>query len=117
MNEPIPIGVTIREKYAPAMEIMEQAEATAYWNRLVEHNLFSCAAEGIARTGEEAESHERANLGYYAGYYGTDVQGRVERLFLAVHPVFGSVAREPQMTTEEVLQSGMKMAQEARDRE
>lgn len=107
----IPLHVTIGDKYRPAMEITEQADADAYWKRMVEHNMACAAAEGKHQTREEAERIERGNVGYFAGYYGLETQERVERLFMAVHPVFGSV-KGPQMTAEEILHAGMNMAKE-----
>jgi hypothetical protein len=37
-----------------------------------------------------AEQIERVNLGYYSGYYDHETMKRVERLFLAPHPILGS---------------------------
>ena len=55
-------GITINEKYGPAMKMTEQAEADAYFEECVQH----CMSFG--RTREEAEKIERGNLGYYGGY-------------------------------------------------
>lgn len=86
MRPKLPEKITIREKYAPAMEITDQAEADAYFVACVEHTM---AGGGVNR--QEAERIERINLGYYSGYYNLEVMARVQRLFLCTHPVFGPV--------------------------
>jgi hypothetical protein len=85
MEKPnFPDVLTIGEKYGPAMELTEQADADLYFEACVEHQM---RAGGYPRA--EAEAIERANLGYYAGYYTREIQVRVERLFRCAHPVFG----------------------------
>lgn len=80
-----PDKITIGDKYGPAMAITDGAEAKAYFRRCVRHTMrFN--QEDVA----DAERIERINLGYYAGYYDHETRRRVERLFLAKHPVFGS---------------------------
>jgi hypothetical protein len=79
---PFPERVAIGEKYGPAMEITEQADADAYFARCVEHSM-----RALGLTPEQAESLERQNLGYYSGYYGHETMQRVARLFRAEHPV------------------------------
>jgi hypothetical protein len=86
-----PRRITIGAKYGPAMEIAEQAEADAYFERCVLHTLLYWDGEGPV-TREKAEALERTNLGYYAGYYGTETRARVERLFKCAHPYFGTIA-------------------------
>jgi hypothetical protein len=83
-----PANITSGEKYGPAMQITDQAEADAYFEKCVQHMM----ARGRSR--EEAEQIERSNLGYYAGYYDTETRERVERLFRCAHPVFGRIASE-----------------------
>ena len=68
----LPERITIGDKYTPAMHITDQAEADAYFEQLVAHGM----REGISR--EIAEKIERANLGYFAGYYSHEVRARVE---------------------------------------
>lgn len=80
--------MTIGERYGPAMEITEQADADAYFEKLIQHNLDKWATDR-----EEAEAAERRNLGYYAGYYNAETRARVEQLFSCSHPVFGEVKR------------------------
>ncbi len=77
---------TIGEAYGPAMKITDAKEAAAYFEELVAENM----THGNSR--EEAESIERSNLGYYAGYYDNETSLRVEKLFGCAHPVFGPAA-------------------------
>ena len=60
---------TIGEKYKPAMEITDPQEAARYFEECVAHAM----SFGADRT--EAERIERANLGYFAGYYSSDTRG------------------------------------------
>jgi len=101
-------NVTIGEKYGPAMEIKTQKEADRYFEECVQHHM----SFGVAR--KEAERMERVNLGYFAGYYDTKTRIRVEKLFKCIHPIFGS-AEQGTPTTEEALQTGIKMGKEWKD--
>lgn len=96
--------ITFGEKYDPAMQIMEQDEADAYFEECVKHTM------AFGRTREVAEAVERSNLGYYAGYYCAETRERVERLFRCSHPVFGSIAHRGEPTAEEALQAGLDAA-------
>lgn len=81
-------NITIGEKYGPAMEIKDQSAADAYFKELVAHCM------GFGKSYQEAQSIERRNLGYYAGYYSNETRERVERLFNCSHPIFGSIVRK-----------------------
>ena len=96
--------ITIGEKYGPAMKITDQAEADAYFEQCVQHNM----AHGKDR--EAAEKIERNNLGYFAGYYDHETRERVERLFRCAHPIFGSVSANGAPTPEQALQAGKAAA-------
>lgn len=97
-------GQTIEEMYGPAMEITDQAEADAYFEKLViyEMNYHNMRREG-------AERIQRENLGYYAGFYSAETRERVERLFKCEHPVFGKISEKGQPTPEEAYQTGLKL--------
>lgn len=82
-------STTHGEKYGPAMEITDQAAADAYFEECVKHTL-SHHKPPITR--QQAESIERQNLGYFAGYYSSETRERVERLFKCAHPFFGPIA-------------------------
>ena len=100
--------ISIGEKYGPAMEITEQADADAYFEECVRHSM-----EHFGKTRTEAEELERTNLGYYAGYYGSETRDRVERLYACSHPVFGKLAEHGEPTAEEAFDAGRRMANEA----
>lgn len=95
--------ITIGDKYKPAMEITDQAEADAYFEQCVAH------AMSFGKTREEAEKTERANLGYFAGYYSHETRERVERLYRCAHPIFGSIQASGPPTSEQALQTGLAM--------
>lgn len=99
--------ITIRDKYEPAMKITDQAEADAYFEVCVEHNMSFGE-----HTREEGEKVERINLGYYAGYYNHETRLRVERLFHCAHPMFGKAAAGTP-TPEEAFEMGHRQAKGA----
>jgi hypothetical protein len=75
---PMNVNITIGEKYGPAMEITDQAEADAYFERCVQHTM------SYGKSRDEAEAIERINFGYYSGYYNVETMTRVNRLFQSV---------------------------------
>lgn len=97
-------GVTIQDKYGPAMFIEDQTEADLYFDACVRHSM---AVAQITR--EQAEEIERANLGYFAGYYGDDIRARVERVFKCAHPIFGPIATRGKSTVEQALEAGIEL--------
>lgn len=109
MAEPLPQKITLGDKYGPAMEITEQAKADEYFELLVAHAM----SHGSTR--EEAEKLERANLGYFAGYYSNETRRRVEELFQCSHPIFGKIAKVGAPTCEEALQMGIDLGRAVRD--
>ena len=80
-NEKLPKVITVGDKYKPAMEIVDQSKADAYFEKCVAHQMEF----GYSR--DEAVSIELKNLGYFAGYYSADVQDRVRRLYHSPHPI------------------------------
>ncbi len=102
-TEEFPHDVKYGDKYGPAMEITEQADADAYFDKCVRHMM----SRGKTRT--EAEKTERGNLGYYAGYYSAETGARVERLFCCQHPVFGSIEVNGPPTPEQALEAGFNI--------
>lgn len=60
---------------------------------------------------DEALAMQRSNLGYLSGYCDVDTQRRFERVFGAVHPVFGRVdgPDEPK-TAAETFEMGRRLA-------
>ncbi len=76
---------SLGEIYGPAMELETQEEADAYFEQLVGHRLRRDAVDR-----EAAETIERNNLAYYAGYCSHETRLRVEKLFSCTHPVLGA---------------------------
>lgn len=97
--------ITYGAKYGPAMSITSQADADAYFEQCVQHQM---RIGGVQRS--EAEAIERQNLGYWAGYYSLDIRRRVEKLFASKHPLFGGVD-EAVFTPSEILEMGKRMAE------
>jgi len=97
---------TFAKLYEPAMAITDPDRATEYFDALVRRT------RRMGQSLEEAESIQRFNLGYYAGYYSHDVQERVERLFGAVHPIFGS-SLDPNnaITPEKAFEMGQQLGE------
>jgi len=97
----LPDELTYGEKYEPAMKITNQEEAVLYFEICVEH----CMRHG--KTREEAEKIERANIGYWAGYYDRETAARVYEVFDFDHPLFGAINNWP--TPEEAFAMGKKI--------
>jgi hypothetical protein len=108
-EEELAAGITMGDKYGPAMEIEDQAEADAYFNKLVNHALRT----GGVSCYDEAVRMERANLGYFAGYFDYQTRERVERLFKCAHPFFGSIAEKGEPSPDEAFRLGKLAGQEA----
>lgn len=102
---PFPADITTGAKYDPAMVIANQAAADAYFERCVEHQM---RAGGVDR--ERAVEIEKANLGYWAGYYDNETRARVERLFKCAHPVFGAIAERGAPSPEDCVAAGFNLA-------
>jgi len=105
LPERLPDETTLGEKYKPAMSIMDQATADEYFEVLVEHTMRIAGKSRV-----EAESIERKNLGYVAGYYGHEVRLRVEKLFMCQHPMLGR-ASDGRPTPEEAFDAGVRWAE------
>jgi len=95
---------TIGEMYRPAMDIETEEEAQEYFQALVDYSV-----QRHGHSLAEAARVERANLGYFAGYYDHDTRLRVERLFSCQHPMFGA-AKNGAPTAEEAFETGVAMA-------
>jgi hypothetical protein len=97
-------------RYDPAMAITDPDQAAQYFEELVQDNL---AHSTNNRT--QAEAIERANLGYWAGYYSRETRLRVEELFGCEHPVLGK-AKDKDWTPEELVEKGMEVARKYNER-
>lgn len=81
-------SLTYGELLDPAMSITDQADADQYFAAMLKYQTEHMQDASGNHTPEQVC---RINLGYYAGYFGIDVQERVQRLFLAPHPTFGAI--------------------------
>ena len=99
--------MTIGELYRPAMEITDEAEASRYFEDLVQYGM------SYGQSREEAENIQRSNLGYFAGYYDNDTRLRVEKLFACSHPIFGK-ASSGIPTADKAFEAGQRMPQKER---
>lgn len=104
--------LTCAEALDPAMEITEQDDADQYFRGYVAHIQKALDREPRSDNAT-AEDIARANLGYYAGYYGHKTRERVERLFKCAHPIFGAVAVNGAPTPEEAFTKGLELGRNA----
>ena len=95
--------IMIGEKYGYAMEVTDPSEAASYFEACVQHNV------SFGNSREEAERIERANIGYFAGYYDHDTRLRVEKLFDCAHPIFGKASNRP-VEPARALAAGLRLA-------
>lgn len=103
-------GPTIRQLYAPAMEVRTHEEAEA----MLKHIVKEILRESPYLTERRALLVARTNLGYYAGYYNDETRERVERLFSCEHPIFGRYSEKGSPTPEEAFKMGLDWAQKDR---
>jgi len=97
---------TSGEFYARALEITDEREARVFFDESVRLTL----KQWPRFSQEEAESHVKSTIAYYAGYYSNDVRARVERLFNCVHPFFGSIERDGPPSPDAAYQMGQALA-------
>lgn len=64
--------------------------------------------DGTTLTVDDAREVLRANLGYFAGYYGDDVRKEIEEMYGALHPVFGSIIKDGPPSQNEVFYAGIR---------
>jgi hypothetical protein len=95
--------VTVEEKYGPAMQINTEDDAKRYLEGCIAHTVR--VNKEILE--EDARQQELDNIGYYAGYFDEETRKRVEKLFGAVHPVFGSV--KIKRTPKEIFDLGFEI--------
>lgn len=104
----IPPGATQHQVLSPAMWITEPEEARVYFEMVLS---YSMTLSNLPK--ETLETNLREQIGYYAGYYSREIRARVERLFGAVHPVFGPVVDKP-LQPASLIAAGMHVAEEVR---
>ncbi len=62
------------------------------------------------KAADEARSTIMNNLGYMAGYYDHETAVKIEKLFGALHPIFGSATYHKDITPEQAFNAGKKWA-------
>ena len=95
--------LTYGESLTPAMSITDQEDAEQY---LRDYIAFIEKAVVLKDEDDSAENIAKSNLGYFAGYYDSETQERVNRIFRTQHPIFGKDTPTP----EEALQAGKNIA-------
>jgi len=104
----LPKDITNGDLLGPAMKMTDPEEAKEYLAALIER-----AVKHFGQTPEEAESVQKENLGYYAGYFDTETMVRVHKLFDCEHPVLGKVkSQEDLPSPEEAFEMGQKWAED-----
>jgi len=98
--------------YDEAIEVKTEAQAKAYMLRLIDH----CLQLKPHLSRRRAIEIQRSNLGYIAGYYDAATRERVERLYKCEHPVFGSIKKNGQPTSEQAFKMGMAMGKKAKQK-
>jgi hypothetical protein len=106
-----PLKITLLDKYGPAMNVSDKSEADAYLEGCVQHSM----AHGYSR--KDAVRLEKANLGYFAGYYSHEIRAKVEDLYDTAHPIFGKIAVNGPPTLEEALQKGIELGRKLKQRD
>lgn len=97
---------TLGQTYGVLVKAQTQEEATELFSDLLEYGIDQEPDKDPA----QIEATMRSNLGYYAGYYSLETQQRVEKLYGAVHPIFGTSFRETPITPVETFQMGAELA-------
>jgi hypothetical protein len=81
--------MTYGDLYHPIMLAQTREEAVTAFEKCITDRMVT---NHLAR--DEAEKHERYNIGYFAGYYDNEARKRVEQWLQAAHPIFGPVTQE-----------------------
>jgi hypothetical protein len=71
--------------YGPAMNIQTEEEATSYMVALTHWSARHWGGDYKALW-----DRHLSNIGYFAGYFDEATRARVEKVFKAKHPIFGS---------------------------
>lgn len=79
-------NLTIGDLYGYAVSVTDPKEASDFFNDLVHVHLIG--VWGL--TEETAIATAKSNIGYYAGYYSSEIAKRVAKLYGALHPIFGA---------------------------
>lgn len=103
---------TYREQFDEAMRCKTKEEADAWLNSEIKRYQSEHGKDG-----EEAEYVIKSNLGYMAGYCNHEAAQKVQRLFGAVHPVFGTADYHKTVTPEEAFEAGKRVGERLKSAE
>ena len=92
------------------MTITDQRIADSFLEELINKNMQNPKCN---HSRKEANSIERENIGYFAGYYDVETRERMEKFFGAIHPVFGPVSKGIPTATQ-AFELGLEMGRKAR---
>jgi hypothetical protein len=107
----LPNDITWGDKYGQAMLLFSRTQAEAYLAACVRH---TCRLTGQSYA--EAETVEKSNIAYWAGYYEHETRLRVEELFQCEHPILGPAKNGP-LSPEEIFRLGYERGKRLREGE
>ena len=85
----------------PTAKVETENEASEYFAAMLKSHMISFN-EGE----DEAASKCRSNIGYFSGYFDQETMCKVQRLFRAAHPVFGTAIPKAQEAFDEGKELG-----------
>jgi hypothetical protein len=101
--------MTYQQLFKSAMKCKTKAEAEKWMLAEVERFYTLPDFKGGE---QEARKIILNNLGYMAGYYDSATAKKVNKLFGAVHPVFGTDTYFEDVTPEQAFEAGKKLGTE-----
>lgn len=96
---------TYGEQFDAAMKCQTVAEAETWLRAEVTRYCEEFGGEPA-----EAERIIKTNLGYMAGYYNHETAQKVQRLFGAAHPIFGTATYHQDVSPEKAFETGVNHA-------
>lgn len=98
--------LTYGECLGPAMRITEQEDADQYLSSYTSY-IQKTLDKNPSNNNRTASEIAKGNLGYYAGYHSVETRGRIEKLFMTQHPIFGSIEKNGTPTIQEAFDKGL----------
>lgn len=98
---------TYGEQFRSAMQCETQEDAEVWMKREIKKYM-----DEFGYDEEKTRKIILTNLGYIAGYYDHDTAQKIDRLFGAEHPIFGSSTYHQDMSPEEAFDLGQKTAKD-----
>ena len=101
---------TYQEQFDSAMKCETVEEARKWLNSEIVY-----AMNMYGQTHEKAKSVILTNLDYMAGYCNHETAQKVQRLFGAIHPIFGSADYHKTVSPKEAIELGIKVAEKVKN--